>query len=374
MNSSSLYISDYNDNIYVSLLQYFQNRLADVQKFLIYIGRFGAYWQIDDLALLYENIFSDAALASHIEFSINKLLQSVYLRPPDEYSKSNTYFHLTLQMKSESVIWLDEIYERRLLKMLKFYKHLFSKIDNYYITLDQDQIRKYEFLLLEIRNDVAKFLEYIDYRDIIDKRKKLDEIHLSKIPFGGLFYITHIDNLQSILQHGILSHNSAHSQGFVKVDISNRGVNARRNRIEKSLGGNIHDFSPLYINPKNPMLYVLCKTSNKEDLILLRVNPHILLVDNVAFSDGNAAVSTTKFYKDINDFNKLNWKVIGAQYWTIHPDGKRMRCSEVLVQDRIPLYYICDILSYDETHFKSIFRLFPNHMGIRLNKNATLFF
>ena len=44
---------------------------------------------------------------------------------------------------------------------------------------------------------------------------------------------------------------------------------------------------------------------DKSNLILLKVNPHILLTDNVAFSDGNAAVRTTNFYTNIEDFKGL---------------------------------------------------------------------
>jgi hypothetical protein len=368
------YLPQYNNNIYIQVLQLLYEKLDDVQQFLHAIGQDNAFHSIDELTNLYDNIFSPEILAAHTNFSIKKIYKSVYIIVPDPYSKGNSYFHLTLELKSEEIKWLNELYNSVLSNLLKFYKRLFSRIDNYYITLDRTQLGKYEVLLQEISENVGRFLEYVQHREIIAKRKQLDEKHLTRIPFGGLFYTTHIDNLKSILEHGILSHTIAHTRGYVKVDISNKTVNEKRNRVEASLGGNIHDFAPLYINPRNPMLFYLCKNSEKENLVLLKINPHILLADNVAFSNGNAAVRTTQFYRNIDDFNKLNWTVIGQEYWTNHPDGRRIRCSEVLVHEQIPVYYINEIIIYNDKPLDDILAWFPNHFGIKTFVNSDIYF
>jgi len=122
------------------------------------------------------------------------------------------------------------------------------------------------------------------------------------------------------------------------------------------------------------MLYYLCKNMDKSNLILLKVNPHILLTDNVAFSDGNAAVRTTNFYTNIEDFNKLSWNVIQNEYWTNYPDGKRIKCSEVLVKNKIPMYYITDLLTFNQESLEKILPLFPNHLGINVSINNRMYF
>jgi hypothetical protein len=374
LSNSTQYLGSYNQNVYLNILDYLYSNLSKVESFLFDIGRNSNFKNIDDLTEIYDKIFSNENINQHINFKIDKIYKSLYLTNPGPKDKGNSYFHLTLILKSDTIQWLDNLYNNILSRVVKFYKHLFSKIDNFFITLNSEQVLKYKSILNNINEEIKKFLTSNENREIIAKRKQLSEQYLSKIPFGGLFYTAHLDNIKSILELGILSHNIAHSKGVVNVDISMQQVNERRNRIEPTLGGNIHDFAPLYINPKNPMLYYLCVNGQRENLILLKVTPQILLADNVAFSDGNAAVRTTNFYTNIDDFNKLNWTIIKDNYWTNHPDGKRIKCSEVLVQGKIPIYYVTNIFTYCEATLDKVLLLFPNHLGIETNINKQLFF
>ncbi|MDY3521947.1 DUF4433 domain-containing protein [Riemerella anatipestifer] len=374
MSNSTQYLESYNQNVYLNILDYLYSNLSRVESFLFDIGRNGSFKNIDNLTEIYDKIFSNENINQHINFKIDKIYKSLYLTNPGPKDKGNSYFHLTLILKSDTIQWLDNLYNNILSRVVKLYKHLFSKIDNFFITLNSEQVLKYQSILNNINEEIKKFLTSNENREIIAKRKQLSEQYLSKIPFGGLFYTAHLDNIKSILELGILSHNIAHSKGVVNVDISMQQVNERRNRIEPTLGGNIHNFAPLYINPKNPMLYYLCANGQRENLILLKVTPQILLADNVAFSDGNAAVRTTNFYTNIEDFNKLNWTIIKDNYWTSHPEGKRIKCSEVLVEDKIPIYYVTNIFTYSEATLDKILLMFPNHLGIQTNINKQLFF
>lgn len=374
MNSNSQYLEKYNQNIYISILKLLFSELSDIELFLQSISDKNDFKNIDDLEKKYNSIFTHDLITKHINFKIDKIHKALYLRTPETFDKGNSYFHLTLKLSSNEIIWLDVLYNSVLSKLIKFYKHLFSKIDNYLISFNSEQLVKYQSVLTEIKKEVEVFLEFSENREIVDKRKKLDTQHLSKIPFGGLFYVCHIDNISSILNLGILSHNVAHKEGLVRNDISDQSVNSLRNRFEKSLGGNIHDFAPLFLHLRNSTFFRWCKSEDKNNLILLKVNPHILLADNVAFSDGNAAVRTTKFYQNIDDFNKLNWQVIKDDYWTNYPDGKRIKCSEVLVQHKIPLYYVNELLVYSEETLDKILPLFPNHLGILTSVNKKIYF
>ncbi len=379
MNSKVEILDCYNENIYLNILKFLFDELNQVEAFLNSIVKNQEFNKIDELEKLYENIFSNDLLVNHISYKVSKIVHSLSLwRNEENLDRSNSYYHLTLTLKSETIVELDKIYSSVLLKILRFYKHLFSKIDNLSVTFKAEQIEAFNSILNKVKDDTKKFLEYSERREVIGNRLKLDEQKLSKIPFGGLFYITHIDNIESILKYGILSHNQAHQKGLVKVDISNQTVNARRNRFVSILGGNIHDYSPLYFNHKNPMLYTLCKNKDKNTLVLLRINPHILLIDDVAFSDGNAASSSTHFYKNIDDFNKINWSLIKQGSWYNYEfgieEGRRIMCSEVLVKNQIPLFVINDIFVYDEKVLDRIIPLFPNHLGIKTFVNKSMYF
>lgn len=373
------YIDSYNNNDYIKILKLLQDEMAVIKNFLTSISQDNNFKEITDLEKFYNNIFSQEVIKKHIFCKISQVYKPLYLSNPGPHSKGNSYFHLTLKLVSEEINWLDNLYNKVLSRFIRFYKHLFSKIDNYFISQNSKQLQSYEQVFEKIKIEVEVFIDTVDKRDILSKREKLKPELLTKIPFGGLFYITHSDNLPSILNLGILSHNLAHKNGFVNTDISNQQVNARRNRIEESLGGNIHDFAPLFFTVKNPTFYYWCKNKSKDNLIILKINPHILLENNVSFSDGNAAVRTTKFYSDLSDFNNLNWTLINKGSWNhyefqIKNEQKRTICAEVLTKDKIQTHYIDEIFVYSEESLERIFTMFPNHFGIKTSMNKELYF
>lgn len=373
------YIDSYNANDYIKILKLLQGEMTVIEDFLASIGLNNDFRKIDDLESFYNNFFGQEIIKKHIVCKINQIYKPLYLSDPGRHSKGNSYYHLTLKLDSEEIKWLDPLYNNVLSRGIRFYKHLFSKVDNYFISKNRRQLKNYAQVFEKVKEEIEVFLDSVDKREILSKRQQLKTELLTKIPFRGLFYITHLDNISSILKLGILSHNLAHRNGFVSTDISNQQVNARRNRVDPNLGGNIHDYTPLYFNHKNPMLYNLCKNTDINKLILLKVNPHILLANNVSFSDGNASVRSTKFYNDIKEFNNLNWELINSGSWNhyefnIKREQRRIMCSEVLAKDKIPPYYINEIFVYSEKTLERILPMFPNHLGIKVDVNKSLYF
>jgi hypothetical protein len=158
---------------------------------------------------------------------------------------------------------------------------------------------------------------------------------------SSLFHLTHRKHLESILQHGILSGSLARDQGRITNDISDPEVQRRRNALEPCYGRSIHDYAPLYLNPKNPMLSV--RRNIQDELVILRISPTILKSFDHVFSDGNAASIDTQFSYDV-DVLESAWSVLVAGYWSDFPDGKRKRCAEVLVFPCVPPKFIVEIL------------------------------
>ena len=146
-----------------------------------------------------------------------------------------------------------------------------------------------------------------------------------------LYHFTHVDNMPSIREHGLLSHNAA--QPVVSADISNPNVQERR--ADKSVFGRpLHDYVPLYFNPKNPMLFVL--REHQDNLVILLLDRGLLVQDGVVFTDGNAASDPTNFFTDVSRLDDLDWDCIRSEYWNDYPDGIRIRCAEILVPHAIP--------------------------------------
>ena len=155
----------------------------------------------------------------------------------------------------------------------------------------------------------------------------------------GLYHFTHVNHLQTIYLEGLYSHNIAYQREVVQHDISNYDVQDLR--AQRIIGGRpLHDYVPLYFNPRNAMMYDVFKNHTLVDIVLLRLPRKLLLQKGVWFTDGNAANTPTSSYDSLEDLDKLDWDCIRAEYWRDYEDGKRKCMAEVLVPDMISANYI----------------------------------
>lgn len=151
--------------------------------------------------------------------------------------------------------------------------------------------------------------------------------------FPFFYHMTHKDNLAGILQHGILSHSDVLTRDDVlAIDISDAGAQRWRDREEPVNRRAIHDYAPLYINPKNPMLFV--RRSLQHEIVILRISPGVLQDGQHVFSDGNAASRETIFSSDSNVVAEA-LPALNSEYWSNCIDGKRRRCAELLVYPKV---------------------------------------
>ena len=155
-------------------------------------------------------------------------------------------------------------------------------------------------------------------------------------------FITYIDNIPSILEKGILSHNISRNINF--CDISESGVQKRR--AKKKIPGtnkSLHDYANLYFDAHNPMLSKRRSQNNK--ICVLRINNKVLDIDGVIITDQNAAREC--WFKTVDEgLPLLNKEEIYATFWIDNNDPikedkqKGIKCAEVLVPDRVHSDYI----------------------------------
>lgn len=159
----------------------------------------------------------------------------------------------------------------------------------------------------------------------------------------AVYHMTHIDNVVSILEHGLL----AHGNGRTQMDISNRSVNVRRMRREPIHHKSIHSYVPFYINPTNAMLY--SRKDMQDDIVIFAFDRELINESDAIFTDGNAASASTHFYSDIDALSKLSWRCLNGKSWYNHHDGRRTRMAEVLVQTEVSIKRLDSIIcnSYD---------------------------
>jgi hypothetical protein len=170
---------------------------------------------------------------------------------------------------------------------------------------------------------------------------------ISRFGISFLYHMTHKSNLRSILKYGLLSHNDAHNRNLTTIDISENTVNDRRRRIEPIFNKSIHEYAPLYFNPKNPMLFKRKNIQN--EIVIIAFDANLMLKENTIFTDGNAASNSTNFYNNFDCLSKLSWECINDVWWNTYQDGKRKKCAEVLILNKIEIDSISKIITFDES-------------------------
>jgi hypothetical protein len=138
---------------------------------------------------------------------------------------------------------------------------------------------------------------------------------------SSLWNVTHLDNLKSVLEHGILCHDDALLRNLAHTDISNRQV---QNRRPAEFRGCV----PLFFADNTPMLYV---TAHDRSVILLAVSLEVADKDGVRFSNRNVATSEHTVSSCTANLDALNWGIILDRRGAWSREWKAVRSAEVLV-------------------------------------------
>jgi len=367
------FLSEYNKNNYLKLCNILTKKLEIINSFILEVKETKKYAKIKELPNIYHEIFTEQEVSQHIILRTSKVINPYYLRefiPTD----GNSSFFISLKFENEAINALDEIYNKQLTSLLRFYKNIFSALDNPEKSLNENTLIKYEKLIIDISGKMNDFLHSLENKKIINQREKIKATVIENLPYNGFYHMTHISNLVNILKEGLLSHKIVHENKLIKVDISNKDIQAQRNRQENLFNKNIHDYVPLYINPSNPMMNSAKVKNDLNNIALLEIIPHILVQEKgTLFSDGNAAFEKTNFYNDQKKLENINWELLQKGQWINGSESQRIMCSEVLIPEKIEIFYIQKIILKDEKKLSKIMKLFPNHKGISIELNSKYF-
>ena len=141
-----------------------------------------------------------------------------------------------------------------------------------------------------------------------------------------------LENIQSVLAHGILSNERAARLEHQSVAMLE--VQERRDLKQVPGGLRLHQYANLYFHARNPMLYK--RKEQAANLCVLRVSLEVLKLEGVVLADCNASSNYVRFLPpaswqllDFDDIFALNWR---------HPDDpiaqhrhRSLKCAEVLV-------------------------------------------
>jgi len=154
----------------------------------------------------------------------------------------------------------------------------------------------------------------------------------------SLYYITHMENVRSILKHGIFSHDRIVADDVPTTPIYDAGIVSNRKDKRTPANKSLWEYATVYFQARNPMMYRVIHENKKNDLVVIGVKPSVMNLQGAFISDGNAANNPTNFFEPSQGEKVIarQWKVIQSDWWNDLDGSKRKIMAECLVPDRIP--------------------------------------
>lgn len=168
---------------------------------------------------------------------------------------------------------------------------------------------------------------------------------MRQLDIRELFYITHIKNIPSILEKGILSHERIETERVHPTPIYDKDiVNSRKWKTTPD-GKSLWFYANLFFQPRNPMMYRVVHEIGKANLAVVGINKKVLFQPGVFITDGNAANEPTQFYVQSAGLKMLQqqWAVVQKEWWNNLDGSKRRIMAECLVPDFINVEHIRSI-------------------------------
>ncbi|WP_375510207.1 DUF4433 domain-containing protein [uncultured Nostoc sp.] len=104
-----------------------------------------------------------------------------------------------------------------------------------------------------------------------------------------LYYITHINNVPSILKKGVLSHAIVEQENTQRTPVYDQQIVANRSNKNTPDGKSLWEYANFYFQPRNPMLYRVINENKDNGIVVLSIQPSILNRKDAFITTGNAA-------------------------------------------------------------------------------------
>lgn len=181
-----------------------------------------------------------------------------------------------------------------------------------------------------------------------------------------LHFITHFDNIPGILAEGIHCHNKMKHRPHKSV----ADPEVQERRAGKTIPGGLrlHDYTNLYFDARNVMMYV---QEDPYHVAVVRVDAAVLDEEGSVVSDRNAAAPAT-FRPVEQGIAALNEDEVYAEWWNDSIDSRQKRCAEFLVPRTVSPEYIVGLYVVSQTAKQELEALVGDALDITVN--AHLFF
>jgi len=146
-----------------------------------------------------------------------------------------------------------------------------------------------------------------------------------KVDIKSLFYITHVENIPSIIKNGILSHGLIEARKISFTPIYDDEIVSNRKEKATPDEKSLWEYANVYFQPRNPMMYRVVHEKSKRELVVIGIKPGVLNMSRVFITDGNAANNPTQFFTRDDGLKAIEaqWKVIQSDWWNELDGSKR---------------------------------------------------
>lgn len=181
----------------------------------------------------------------------------------------------------------------------------------------------------------------------------LDELH----------NICHVNNLASILQNGILSHERVKKLSHTSVAMPE--IQDRRAKVVvPNANRKLHSYANLYFYARNKMMFKI--NSSHQDLCVIRVDKQILKDQRAVIADQNASSNYVRFAPGRDGLRLIDKNTVFARSWK-HPNDQiaewrhgAAMCAELLIPDCVPAIHIKGVYVSCEGTAVHVRQEFPN--------------
>jgi len=194
--------------------------------------------------------------------------------------------------------------------------------------------------------------------------------------YRGLFYITHIDNLPSILRQGILCHERIEKEGIQFTPIYDKTIVAGRGERKVPDGRSLWSFANLFFQPRNAMLYRVLLEKSSGEIAILCVNPTLLNRNDIYIALGGAGSERSPIVSRNDGLKRILRlkKYIDREWWSDVDDSKRFSMAECLVPDSVSPDMITTLYVASHELRERLLKDIPELNGVSIIAEPYMFF
>lgn len=343
---------------YIDVLRKLLVSLDRIQGILDEVEKSGVTWQAQELIELYTELFDSNILRPHFDFKISLVGKSTNSLFQVDFDTSNSVRHIHIELKSEDAIFVDALYDRRISDLLKFFKHLFSVVENFTVYRNKTRILLFQKLAGDILSDVDEFLqinieadqsrdsrglapevESKSVRIIGERFKENWQAYLNLVEEKGVQYVYHFtdeSNLKSITECGGLFSWPYLERHGIEVPVPG-GDKLSRDLDTKKGAQNYVRFS---FCANHPMLFVMRKAKRIFKPRILKGAAELIYLEGTKFCNMNATRNEAVIDESLDYLGEFRFDLFAKFYPHLPQEEKPYYQAEILIEEFVPLRYI----------------------------------